>query len=221
VTGDAANTSAGAAGGENAARWTSDRARRYFAERADQYDAKSRRGLWAHLRSIETPVVMQMAAVRPGERVLDAGCGAGHYTEALVAAGARVTALDALRPMLERVRERLRVEGVHGDLATVRLEPVYDKVVCAGVLEFVPDRERALANLARGLRVEGPREITLLILARCVTGYGYWLLRRCNGFSVPMYTRRGLERLAGEAGLRVVELRRAGFNWVARLTPIS
>ena len=194
-------------------------ARAYYASQAGEYREKSARGLWAYLRSLETPVVMALTDARPGERTLDAGCGAGHYTEALIRAGAQVDALDALPQMLERVRARLGVRTIEGDVATVALEPVYDKIVCAGVLEFVPDRSRALRNLARGLRPEGPRQITVLILARCVPGLGFWLVRRCNGISMPMYTRRALAGLAASAGLRLVEARRAGFNWVARMVP--
>jgi SAM-dependent methyltransferase len=162
---------------------------------------------------------MSMTNVRRGERILDAGCGAGHYTQALLAAGAEAHALDALPRMIESVRSRLGVHALVGDLTTIVLEPVYDKIVCAGVLEFVPERAAALTNLARGLRPEGPRRITLLILARCLPGVGYWLARRCNGISMPMYTRRGLAALADAAGLRVVEARRAGYNWVAALEP--
>jgi SAM-dependent methyltransferase len=196
---------------------SSERARAYFVSQAAGYHEKSAHGLWARLRSLETPAVMQLADVRPGERILDAGCGAGHYTKALLDAGADVDALDALPEMLDSVRSRLNVRTIQGDLATVALEPVYDKVVCAGVLEFVPDPARALANLARGLRVDGPGEIMVLVLARCLPGLGYWIARRCNGISMPMYTRAGIDRLAQSAGLVVSEAHRAGYNWTARL----
>lgn len=198
---------------------SSDRGRAYFAARAGGYDRGSSRGLWSRLRALESPVVMALAGVQRGERVLDAGCGAGHYTRLLMEAGAEVDALDALPEMLAEVRARLGVRTIEGDIAAVALAPIYDKIVCAGVLEFVPDRAAALVNLARGLRTDGAREITLLILARCWPGFGYWLARRVNGIRMPMYSRGGLDALAASAGLRVVEARRAGYNWVARLTP--
>jgi SAM-dependent methyltransferase len=195
----------------------SGRSREYFASRAADYHQDSGRGLWGRLRGLEAPAVLAVTDVKPGERVLDAGCGAGYYTELLARAGAQVDALDALPQMLEAVRSRLNVRTIQGDLAKVDLEPVYDKIVCAGVLEFVPDRSKALTNLARGLRSGGPGEITLLILARCVPALGYWIARRCNGISMPMFTRAGIGRLAASAGFSVIEARQAGFNWVACL----
>lgn len=41
--------------------------------------------------------VLELLAPQPGERILDLGCGDGALTEALVAAGARVVGVDALR----------------------------------------------------------------------------------------------------------------------------
>jgi SAM-dependent methyltransferase len=196
-------------------------ARQYYASKAECYQTSSQRGFWSVLRRIETPAVLALARVQRGERLLDAGCGAGHYTEALLGAGAEVTALDIEARMLSQVQERLGVATVQGDLATVRLEPVFDKVVCAGVLEFVADPAAALTNLARGLRPDGAREVVILVLRRCVAGVGFWLARRKNGISMPMLSKRELDALAARSGLRVDEVTKAGYNWVARLRPVD
>lgn len=190
-------------------------ARRYYAQRAGRYEAGSRRGLWRYLRGLETPVVMRLAQVAPGMRALDAGCGAGHYAAALQGAGAEVTGLDVSPEMLARARERLGIATVQGDVLTAALEPVYDRIVCAGVLEFVPERAGAVANLARGLAPGG--KLVVLILARCAAGYGFWALRRLNGVRMPLLRRGGVDALAAGAGLVVEACERAGYNWVARL----
>ncbi len=189
-------------------------ARRYYAERAGRYEQGSRRGLWRYLRGLETPAVLRLAQVTPGHRVLDAGCGTGHYAAALLERGAVVTGLDVSEAMLTQARERLGIATVQGDLLTVQLEPVYDRVVCAGVLEFVPRRAEAAANLARGLAPGG--KLVVLILARCVPGYGFWALRRMNGINMPLLRRADVDALGASAGLVVEECVRAGYNWVAR-----
>jgi SAM-dependent methyltransferase len=167
------------------------------------------------MRRLETPTVMEMLEVEPGEAILDAGSGSGHYTKALVDAGARVTALDIEPAMIEALGQRLHVETILGDLMTVPLEPRFDKIVCAGVLEFVQDPTAVVVNLAKGLRPGGV--MVILVLARCLPGVGYWAARRANGIDMPMFSRAALDTLAGAAGLRVQQARRAGYNWVACL----
>src|SRR5260221_14135261 len=49
--------------------------------------------------ALGTPVV-ELLAPQPGERILDLGCGDGALTEKLVAAGAKVVAVDAAPDMI-------------------------------------------------------------------------------------------------------------------------
>ena len=193
-----------------------ERVRDYFGREAHTYSQKSSRGLWAWMRRLETPVVMELLQAKRGEAILDAGCGSGHYTQAIMEAGPTVTAMDIEPAMIDAIRNRLHVETILGDLMTVQLEPRFDKIVCAGVLEFVQEPGAVVANLSRGLRPGGT--IVILVLARCLPGVGYWIARRTNGISMPMFSLRGVESLARGAGLHVQQARRAGYNWVARLS---
>src|SRR3954468_25063765 len=93
----------------------------YFASRAGTYAEKSKRGLWGFLRGLETPALMRLAGVKMGEKLRNAGAGAGHYTEALMRRGAEVTALDIEPAMIAALRERLKVRTLQGELLVVRL----------------------------------------------------------------------------------------------------
>ena len=50
--------------------------------------------------------VVDLLAPRPGERILDLGCGDGALTERLVAAGASVVAVDASEEQVAGARSR-------------------------------------------------------------------------------------------------------------------
>jgi len=54
----------------------------------------------------ETPerTLIEMLALQPGERVLDAGCGLGRWTAALASTGVHVTGIDIQAPLLEQAR---------------------------------------------------------------------------------------------------------------------
>jgi SAM-dependent methyltransferase len=162
--------------------------------------------------------------VRPGERVLDVGCGRGELAYDLAEhGGAHVTAIDVDAKALAFARERFpseRLELIEADaLAWVPPER-YDAVVLSNVLEHIADRVgllRRLVELARPERVL----IRVPLLERD------WLvgLRRDLGlpyFSDPTheteYSPEQLDAELREAGLERTELeQRWGELWaVAR-----
>jgi trans-aconitate 2-methyltransferase len=95
-----------------------------------------------------------------GERVLDAGCGTGRVTAALLARlpAGRVVALDASPSMLAQARARLgeeRVEYVEADLGRpLPIGPV-DAVFSTATFHWVPDHDALFAHLAAVLRPGG------------------------------------------------------------------
>src|SRR4051794_28784473 len=94
------------------------------------------------------------AAVRPGDRVLDACCGTGDLAVAAKAAGGRVTGLDFSARMLERARGKSsEIEWVQGDALEL---PFGDATFDAATVGFgarnLDDLGRGLAELRRVLR---------------------------------------------------------------------
>lgn len=113
--------------------------------------------------------------VRPGERVLDMGCGAGRHAFELYRRGADVVALDQNASDLADVETMfgaMRLEGevpdgadattVEGDaLALPFADGEFDRVVAAEILEHIPDDDRAIAELVRVLRPGGTLAVTV------------------------------------------------------------
>jgi SAM-dependent methyltransferase len=99
---------------------------------------------------------------RPGERVLDVGCGCGPTTVALagaVGASGHVLGVDIAAPLLARARERAaglpQVAFLEADAQTAALPPDRDLVFSRFGVMFFADPLAAFRNLARALGPAG------------------------------------------------------------------
>jgi SAM-dependent methyltransferase len=110
-------------------------------------------------------VMLDAARLRPGDRVLDVGCGFGASTlEAAerVAPTGRVVGVDISEAMLEPARERVaaadvdNIELLQADAQVYAFEPKsFDAVISRFGTMFFEDPEAAFGNLARALRPGG------------------------------------------------------------------
>jgi SAM-dependent methyltransferase len=101
---------------------------------------------------------MLLAEARPGERVLDLGCGAGRFVAALGAAGADPVGVEIAEGALERARRvapaaDLRRLGPDGSIPLEHRS--VDLVWCSEVLEHVADVAHVLLEVRRVLRPGG------------------------------------------------------------------
>lgn len=95
-------------------------------------------------------------APRPGERILDAGCGTGELAAALADAGAEVVGVDSSPGMIDRARERFpHLDLRLADLRELDFDAGFDAVLSNAVLHWIPDAPAAAASMAAALRPGG------------------------------------------------------------------
>lgn len=93
----------------------------------ERHGLRTRKALGQHFLIDDNVVgrILQLAALAPGEPVLEIGPGIGTLTDALLSAGARVIAIEydqRLLPALEEVAADRPLEVVLGDAVTLPLE---------------------------------------------------------------------------------------------------
>jgi 2-polyprenyl-3-methyl-5-hydroxy-6-metoxy-1,4-benzoquinol methylase len=94
-----------------------------------------------------------------GLRILEAGCGAGRFTQVMLEAGATVYALD----MSAAVDACWHTNGPHSNLCLLQADiyklpwptQFFDRIFCYGVLQYTPNPRQAFMSLIPFLRPRG------------------------------------------------------------------
>lgn len=167
-----------------------------------------------------TEELLARADLRPGQQILDIGCGVG--TTAIRIArdyDAQVTAVDIAPLMLDRARRNIHAAGVaqrvtveRGDVLALRFgENSFDRVLAEAVTMFV-DRPHAAQELVRVCRPGGRVLTTEFFWRRPPTpeARAIFLGEICPGMSFD--TLEDWVQIYRDAGLREVEVRSGPFE---------
>jgi trans-aconitate 2-methyltransferase len=170
--------------------------------------------------------VLDRLELRGDERVLDAGCGTGRVTAALVERlpDGEVVAVDGSPSMVEAVSRRLgpTVDARVADLTELQLERPVDAILSTATFHWIADHERLFARLYAALapggrlvaQCGGEGNIAAIVAAAQRAGarepFRAWL----GGWADPKNFQ--------PASATAERLRRAGFTdvwtWLSRTT---
>jgi SAM-dependent methyltransferase len=113
--------------------------------------------------------------LRPGDALLDVGCGSGRHAFEAARRGAAVVAFDYAEAELKEVRNTFEAMVAAGEVPAFRLagrvlgdgttlpfrDGAFDRIIAAEVLEHIPDDDFAIVELARVLRPGGTMAVTV------------------------------------------------------------
>jgi len=134
----------------------------YFDSIAERWDG------WEDLPALEARLAagLERLGVGPDERVLDAGCGTGNLTRALLdrlSGSGRVLAVDLSPRMIDAARRKAPDPRADWLVADIRRLPVpaatFDRAICFSVWPHLDDRAAAAAEIFRVLKPGGRLDI--------------------------------------------------------------
>lgn len=157
-----------------------------------------------------------LGPVSEGERVVDAGSGAGvdsMVAARLVGLGGAVIGVDMTTAMLGKARSAAEVAGIanvefrEGYLESLPVDNGWaDIVISNGVLNLVPDKPAALAEMRRVLRPGGRLQLADIVLGRPVPDGSKLDVSLWTGCIAGGLPREELAALVEAAGFVKVEI---------------
>ena len=100
--------------------------------------------------------LVELLAPQRDERILDLGCGTGHLTAQLAAAGAEAVGIDASAAMIEEARHsHPGVQFVVADARDFRTDKPFDAVFSNAVFHWISDLTPVFRGVHRALRPHG------------------------------------------------------------------
>jgi ubiquinone/menaquinone biosynthesis C-methylase UbiE len=173
-----------------------------------------------------TEVMLDMAEVGPGARVLDVAAGAGGQTIAAakrVGPARYVLATDISSNILEFASAAAQVEGLtnveprvmDGEELEELEEESFDAVICRVGLIYFPDQQRALTGMLRALKPDGKIAAVVYSTPENNTFFSIpvSIIRRRAQLPPPLPGQPGPFSLGGD-GVLEEAYRRAGFREV-------
>ena len=100
--------------------------------------------------------VLELLDIKPGERILDLGCGTGHLTSEIKNHGADVTGIDASADMIAKAKESYPdVTFKVTDAADFHFDEPFDAVFSNAVLHWVHKVDEAIKCVYDSLKTGG------------------------------------------------------------------
>jgi trans-aconitate methyltransferase len=100
--------------------------------------------------------LVDLLEAKPGECILDLGCGTGHLTSQIAATGAKVVGIDRSPDMIQQAREKF--PALHFELMDARdivFPRPFDAVFSNATLHWIREPERVVGGMVKILRPGG------------------------------------------------------------------
>jgi len=175
---------------------------KYFDKESGNYNKNKSRGLWGLLVRKEISAIKSALNLEKRDLILDAGCGAGFYSKLIVSENANVFGIDVSHKMIKEYK-RNGFKGAVANIENFNLNKQFDKILCAGAIEFCNNPELVIKNLAKHLKKDG--SIVILYPNKGLFGLFYKLFHKIHNISVCLFSRKQFRHILEKNGFEFID----------------
>jgi radical SAM protein with 4Fe4S-binding SPASM domain len=132
-----------------------------FNERAIEYEDWFKTPIGSRYNAVAKKRIFSLINVKPGDKILEVGCGTGNYSLEISKLGAEVVGVDASEWMLRIAIKNARVNKVnlipkHSDAQNLPFpDGTFDAIMSINMLEYSQNSQKAVHEMIRVLRKGG------------------------------------------------------------------
>lgn len=100
--------------------------------------------------------LLELLDAKPGEHILDLGCGTGHLTQRIQSLGAIVTGIDSSAEMIQQAQENFpELKFTVANAANFYFEEPFDAIFSNAVLHWIKDQDSLIKTVYDNLKPGG------------------------------------------------------------------
>lgn len=181
----------------------------HYNTEAKCYSEKRNNGILSIFVRKEKTIVIDLLNINNEEKILDAGCGDADYSISINNAGGIPYGVDISSAMIDKYLS-LGFDGKVDDIQTMKLNNHFDKILCAGSLEFVLSPTKTINNLCSHLIKKGI--IVWLYPRKSMGGILYKMYHLIfNKINIHLFSKSNIIDIASYNGLVIIEQKKPDF----------
>ncbi len=121
--------------------------RTYFNKKSKKYHTKSISFPWSLIRKFEKKIIFSFLGNVRNLKIADVGSGSGYYSKIIIKKKPKeIYAIDNSAEMLNQIKEK-KIKKIKQNSEELIINKKFDKLVCAGLLEFNTNPIKTLKNI--------------------------------------------------------------------------
>ena len=174
---------------------------KHFNQVSYNYDKKRSKGVLGYLVSRQMKMIINKLNPEKKDFILDAGCGSGFYSKIISYFNSKIFGIDLSENMI-KIYNSNGFNGVVGNIENLPFKKRFNKVLCAGALEFVIDPNKTINSFNNVLKDNG--EFILLYPRFNLFGLLYKIYHLMHNVKINLFSLNGIKGLLFNNGFKVV-----------------